>query len=450
MISSQPLKNISKIVKFFITETFKGVTNRGFFKTKANKVLLSTGFIILYVLYFYMNVKQAAILSNGTSSADFETITYLISSFTNTILILSILVFLIVNSTFTLSPITLFTIKKLPFSNKEITISQKVFKALLGLIIFEVLLIVMLPSLTMISISLISLILFFISTHIVFLIGFLMCQLIFSLSFFIIPSFKIRIYTLNIFFSIYSVFYMFYFRFKIDTFVVSSGIIITNEVLLYFLFIMLFLMVVNVVLLLNIGSDNEAFIRENFSRIPNLVRTKNFAMLSFFRSKKLLVIFLLVISISLANLFLLKSISAVTYNIYIYLLVPFNGILYSSANYKFRHTLIKYNISILREFVLIQITNIVLAVPIILACIVDIENFVMILFSMTLFNISLSMGLIFPKQISSVNETFSTLTSIVLSMLVITIINNTAFVFLAFIISSLVLLVILRQENRIR
>jgi hypothetical protein len=209
-------------------------------------------------------------------------------------------------------------------------------------------------------------------------------------------------------------------------------------------------MVVNVVLLLNIGSDNEAFIRENFSRIPNLVRTKNFAMLSFFRSKKLLVIFLLVISISLSNLFLLKSISAVTYNIYIYLLVPFNGILYSSANYKFRHTLIKYNISILREFVLIQITNIVLAVPIILACIVDIENFVMILFSMTLFNISLSMGLIFPKQISSVNETFSTLTSIVLSMLVITIINNTALVFLAFIISSLVLLVILRQENRIR
>lgn len=168
-------------------------------------------------------------------------------------------------------------------------------------------------------------------------------------------------------------------------------------------------------------------------------------MLSFFRSKKLLVI-----SISLVNLFLLKSISAVTYNIYIYLLVPFNGILYSSANYKFRHTLIKYNITILREFVLIQITNIVLAVPIILACTVDIENFVMILFSMSLFNVSLSMGLIFPKQISSVNLTFSTLTSIILSILVIAIINNTAFVFLAFIISSVVLLVILRQENRIR
>lgn len=450
MISLQPLKNISKIVNFFITETFKGLTNQGFFKTKANRVLLSTGFIILYVLYFYMNVKQAAILSNGTSSADFETITYLISSFTNTILILSILVFLIVNSTFNLSPVTLFTIKKLPFSNREITISQKVFKVLIGLIIFEVLLIVMLPSLTMISISLISLILFFIITHIVFLVGFLTCQLIFSIIFFVIPSYKIRIYTLNIFFSVYSVFYMFYLRFKIDTFVVSSAIIITNEALLYFLFIMLFLMVVNIVFLLNIGSDNETFIRGNFFRIPNLVKTKNFAILSFFRSKKLLMVFLLVISISLANLILVKSISAVTYNIYIYLLVPFNGILYSSANYRFRHTLIRYNISILREFTLIQVTNIVLAIPIILTCVVDIENIVMVLFSMTLFNISLSMGLIFPKQTSSINETFSTLTSIILSVLVITIINNTAFVFFALIISSLILLVIIRQENCIR
>ena len=70
--------------------------------------------------------------------------------------------------------------------------------------------------------------------------------------------------------------------------------------------------------------------------------------------------------------------------------------------------------------------------------------------TLTLFNISLSMGLIFPKQTSSVNETFSTLTSIILSVLVIAIINNTAFVLLALIISSLILLLILRQENYVR
>lgn len=142
--------------------------------------------------------------------------------------------------------------------------------------------------------------------------------------------------------------------------------------------------------------------------------------------------------------------SAITYNIYIYLIVPFNGISYSNANYAFRHTLIRYNISIMRECFLIQITNIVITIPIFISSLVNYENFVMILFSLTLFNISLSMGLIFPKQTSSVNETFSTLTSIILSVLVIAIINNTAFVLLALIISSLILLLILRQENYVR
>ncbi|MCR1926396.1 hypothetical protein [Enterococcus gallinarum] len=450
MIRLHPFKNIFKIVDFFITETFKGVLNQGFFKTKSNRILLSIGFLLLYVFYFYMNVKQAAILSSGTNSVDSETTTYLISSFSNTILILSILVFLIVNSTFSLSPTTLFTIKKLPFSNKEITIAQKVFKVLLGLIIFEVLLVVMLPSLTMITLSLTNLFLFFVTTHIVFLVGFLVCQLVFSLSFFIIRSFKIRIYTFNIFFSIFSVFYMFYLRFKIDTFIVSSEIIINTQSLFFFLLTQICLMGLNILLLLSIASDNETFIRESYTLVPNFIKTKNFVILAFFRSKKFILIFILVISISVANIVVVKSMSAITYNIYIYLLVPFNGILYSSANYTFRHTLIRYNISIVREFFLIQITNIVLSIPILLSSLVNYENFVMFLFSLTLFNISLSMGLIFPKQTSSVNETFSTLTSIILSVLVIAIINNTAFVLLALTISSLILLVILRQENYVR
>ncbi|WP_368739926.1 hypothetical protein [Enterococcus casseliflavus] len=450
MIRSQLYKNIFMIVNFFITETFKGVLRQGFLKTRLNRFLLSFGFLFLYVLYFYINVKQAAILSSGTNSVDPETTTYLVSSFSNTILILSILVFLIVNSTFSLNSTTLFTIKKLPFSNKEVSIAQKAFKVILGLIIFEILLVVMLPSLTMVNISIAELLIFFITTHIVFIVGFLSCQLIFSLSFFIIQSFKIRIYTLNVIFSMFTVFYMFYLRFKIDTFVVSSGVIINTKSLLFFMLIMLLIMVIVTLFSLNISSDNEAFIRENYTLTPNHFKIKNFVILSFFRSKKFLLLLFLVISICLANLIVLKSMSAITYNIYIYLIIPFNGILYSNANYAFRHTLIRYNISILREFFLIQITNIVITIPIFISSLVNYENFVMILFSLTLFNISLSMGLIFPKQTSSVNETFSTLTSIILSVLVIAIINNTTFVLLALIISSLILLLILRQENYVR
>lgn len=445
MEKSIQLKNLRIIINFIFLEIFKGTFNRGFFKLKANKIIFSILLFIVYCVYFYTNLYQAAILNSSDPSSSMETIKYLISSFTNTTLIISILIFLIVNNTFNLNTTTLFTIKRLPFTDKEISLSQKIFRSLLGLVIFEFLLIVMLPSLVLIEVSVIEIIIYIIFIHIVFLIGYFTCQIISTLFYS-----NIGFFLYNTFLIAYSMFYMFNLRFKIDRFIATSDLIVNTNNLILLLAISLLVLAVLLLIIYFSKNKDHIFISSNFVKLKVIQGHKNFVLLSFIRTKKFIILISLIVLSGIIMLIGFRTYSNLLYLSFLYLVVPFVGISYSDNNYNFKSIFSIYGITFFKEYILIQLTNIILVIPLIIMLYFYTdwnESLKLIMLFVTLFNISVSMGLIFPKKLSSINETFATLMSIILSVVVVATINNFNYVFISMVISNILILLILVQGS---
>lgn len=445
MEKSIQLRNLRIIINFIFDEVFKGILNRGFFKLKANKIIFPLVLFIMYCAYFYTNLYQAAILNSNGPSGSIETIKYLISSFTNTTVIISILIFLIVNITFNLNTTTLFTLKRLPFTNKEISLAQKIFKGFLGLAIFEFLLIVMLPSLVLIQISAVDIIIYILFIHIVFLIGYFTCQM-FS-SFF---SSNKGFFLYNASLIVCSIFYMFNIRFKIDRVVATSSLIINTYSLLTMLIVSIILLITILFIVYYSKNKDHIFIKSEFFNIKVINGHKNFVLLSLIRTKKFIILVSLIFFSGIIMLVGFRTNSNLLYLSFLYLVIPFVGISYSDNNYNFKFTLKMYGINFLKEYVLIQLTNIIFVIPLILMLYFyqdKNESIKLIILFVTLFNISISMGLIFPKKLSSINETFATLMSIILSVVVVATISNVSYVFISMIISNILMLIILVQGS---
>ena len=141
MINSLKFSNVLDILKFFYTDTFYGLFNRPFFKSNINLYGSIVVVILLYLGYFYLNMVQLTTLSNGAKNLETSHIMIAakmtLSSYFNITLILSAFLFILVNSTVGLSKNSLFFAKTLPFSEREISVSQKIFKLSVALAIFE-------------------------------------------------------------------------------------------------------------------------------------------------------------------------------------------------------------------------------------------------------------------------------------------------------------------------
>ncbi|HFR3480666.1 TPA: hypothetical protein ACHVAL_002183, partial [Streptococcus suis] len=92
--------------------------------------------IIGYLFYFYLNVVEFAKLSKFGQNYSFDelksTISISIASYNNLAIIAGILIFLLINATVHLQSSSLFLSKVLPYNEKEVFLSVKLFKLGLG------------------------------------------------------------------------------------------------------------------------------------------------------------------------------------------------------------------------------------------------------------------------------------------------------------------------------
>lgn len=165
MIKSNQLNNIILIINFLIREIFKSIVNNNFFKSKINRAIFFTLGILAYIGYIYINISQFYIFN---SSDDIRLAKQLVSSFVNVTIITSGLIYLFIDITFNLSSRSLFLLKCLPFSLKEISIAKVTFKLFLSMLIYEVIIIVALPLFTLTHMSVIQFVEIFILWSIVF------------------------------------------------------------------------------------------------------------------------------------------------------------------------------------------------------------------------------------------------------------------------------------------
>lgn len=185
MTNSLKFKNILCILKFFYNDTFHGLFNRPFFKRKINRYGLILILIFLYLGYFYLNMVELNTLSkniHGINNADLMVAAKMtLSSYFNVVLILSGFLFILINSTVSLSKNSLFFAKTLPFSEKEVSVSQMIFKLSVALALFELLIIIVIPTLKLIPMNIFTACLVLMTLHTLFIASFILFELLYTL-----------------------------------------------------------------------------------------------------------------------------------------------------------------------------------------------------------------------------------------------------------------------------
>lgn len=143
------LKNSFNLVSFYYNDALKGFLNRPFFKKKRNQLIVAIIGFILYFWYFLANVHEIGRLGEGARGLDLETLTELtritIMSYVNMCIILSVALFVFVNSIITLTKSSVYITNILPYSRREILVAQKIFKIGVALIGYELVLLLVFP-----------------------------------------------------------------------------------------------------------------------------------------------------------------------------------------------------------------------------------------------------------------------------------------------------------------
>ena len=176
MRSSPSSKNILCLLKFFYNDTFHGLFNRPFFRSRLNRYGLLLLLTAAYLGYFYLNMVQLSTLTTNAKEADQATLLLAgkmtLSSYFNVVFILGTFMFILLNATVSLNRNSLFFAKTLPFSEREVNVSQRLFKLSVALVFFELLMIIVAPALKLIPMQWGIALLVLLTLHTVFIASF--------------------------------------------------------------------------------------------------------------------------------------------------------------------------------------------------------------------------------------------------------------------------------------
>lgn len=430
MIKSNQLNNIILIINFLLREIFKSIVNNNFFKSKINRAIFFTLGILAYIGYIYINISQFYIFN---SSDDIRLAKQLVSSFVNVTIITSGLIYLFIDITFNLSSRSLFLLKCLPFSLKEISIAKVTFKLFLSMLIYEVIIIVALPLFTLTHMSVIQFVEIFIIIHLIMVDCFLVLEIIVHrlLMKYIPNILGYTIYTCSII--SFCVLYFVHLRFKIDIWVYHSSYHI--NFMLFILLIASIIMLFGSIVTLYLSSESDtSYKMKNYLNIRlSIDRTVfNVIFLAIIRQKKLVYIFFLTILASVLGLIYFGWTQSLQIFYFLYPSMLVVGIFYASSTYKVRKFFNLYRISIMKEFMYLVISQIVLVLPMaLLPMIVDLPmNYIYIGFMVI--TLTIISGFIFPAFESSINESTSSLLTFFIVIMISFLLSKPQYLFLVF------------------
>lgn len=450
------LENICDILKFFYNDTFKGIFNRPFFRSKINKYGLMLVLFFLYIGYFYLNMIQLSNLSNNTNDLYLSDIVILskmtLSSYYNLTLIISVFIFIFVKSTIGLTRNSLFIIKSLPFTIREAQLSIKIFKISIATILFEFILIIVAPALKLIQLNIIEAIIVLISLHTVFIASFSSLDLLYKI---VLRDNKrstrfFRKLLLDLGMISITIIYFMFLRFKIDTWVSELqcdifkiiSIILSISVLL--------------ILLVNFISDkyfviDDSFIEVKFFTIkfPRVSIYLNSTISAFIRNINFLYLGCITISIILISIItngIKDSLQVLLF------LLPGMGIYsisYADATMEFRKMYNFYGIKPVKELKDIILVSFLLTVPTLFIGIIELRSINPYLYAITIFISSTIIGFLFPKSKSNINETISGVLVIIIFIILSLLANINGALIPSLIFLILILYLILKKEYEV-
>ncbi|WP_210469310.1 hypothetical protein [Sporosarcina sp. 6E9] len=456
MTNSLKFKNILCILKFFYNDTFHGLFNRPFFKSKVNRYGLILILTLLYLGYFYFNMVQLATLSKNIqdiNSAELMISAKMtLSSYFNVVLILSAFLFILINSTVSLNKNSLFFAKTLPFSEKEVSVSQMIFKLSVALAFFELIIIIVAPALKLISMNIFTAGLVLMTLHTLFIASFFTFELLYAFVLKDTTGTKRLLFTFSLDFLIIVLVTVHFLviRFKID-----AWTSVQKESILQMTSIVFFtsLMIGTIVYLLNaifFAKDN-IYVQSNYFKLglPAFNIGLATTMPAIVRSKNFLYFWALLIVISIGS-FIQNGLNG-TLQLWLFLL-PILGIVaitYADATISIRKLFSIYKISPLTELVSLLGVSIILMSPALYVGIAETQSLDPYMYGINIFFVATITGFLFPKSQSNVNETIASVLTLVIVIILSALISIEGALYPSLLILLCVLYLILKKEYEV-
>lgn len=452
MKNSLKFSNILIILKFFYNDTFHGLFNRPFFKSKFNRYGLLIFVTFIYLSYFYLNMVELRMLSDGISSSSASQIMsaskITLSSYFNVVIILGVFLFILVNSTVKLNKSSLFFAKTLPFSEREISISQKIFKLSVTLCIFELVIIIAAPILKLIHMSIFTAMLVLLTLHTVFIASFLVIESIYS---FVLERFtgskKLLInFLLDLMFMTISTIHLLVTRFKID-FWVSLQQITILQITLMVLTISSFIGILAYIINNRYLAKDSTYVEANyFKGIPVIKVGLATTMPAILRSKNFLYFSGLIIIVSIVSIVKNDMSSTLQVLVFLFPVISFVAISYADATLSIRKLFDLYGIKPIDELLSLLGISIILMLPTLIVGIMAVKSIDPYIYGINIFFVATIAGFLFPKSQSSINETISALLTIVIVIILSALISIDGALYPALLVLLSALFIILKKE----
>lgn len=410
MLKSKTFKNILFLVNIYIKDSLKGLAQHSLFKTKRNRWIITMSSIVGYLFYFYLNVVEFAKLSKLGQNYSFDelksTISISIASYNNLAVIAGILIFLLINATVHLQSSSLFLSKVLPYSEKEVFLSVKLFKLGLATLCFELFFIILIPGLGILRSPLIAILLFF-SCHLIFWVSYLFANFLYILSLQHLPLSDKQIHNLvSMIYFLVGLSYLFLFRFEVEFFLAR---VIDSPQLLSLLILIGAMLAMSLLLLFDRAHYDVVFLQPRFTLLPFAIFNKILkgVPLAIIRTKLFLYSFLFIAFIGVYSTFV-ANLEVATHNLLdFWPLLGLTFLNYADSTLDHRKLYSHLRIDTRSEVIRLLLTAVIIHLPsLVFACYVQ-ENYLVFLSGIALSITSLMVGFLFPRSVSSTNETIA-------------------------------------------
>lgn len=444
------IRNIFNILGFFINDTFHGVFKNPFFRKKRNRYLFFTLLFILYLYYFYLNTVQFSKQSNALAHIPNSKVLFLskitLASYYNSILVFSLLIFILVNTTIHLTNKSLFMIKVLPFTKNEVQSSIKLFKSIAGLFFFELLLIVITPFLKILPVHWLIFIIIVISFHTVFLCVLSLLDMLYKM---LIAKKKGKYkWLLDTLLSILAIVYYITLRFQVDDWIARVCNINTLPIVILFVSVTIILIIHQIE---NRYPIDNTFIESRFVKYKIVPRKfLNLISAAFIRSKNFITISILVFIASILLLIQTPSWETLEALLFLLPLISVSLISYGDATHLFRPFYRFFHITPYFELIKLLLYGSILNIPLLLIGIICNKGIDPFLYAMTIMVSSLIFGFLFPKSLSNINETVSAILSILMLVVLSLLVNMKGVLLAVLFILTIVLYGIQKKEFEVR
>lgn len=406
-------KNILFLIGLYLKDTLQFLFRHPFLQKRRNRWAVFLSVLFGYFLYFYLNVVEYARLSEMGSQYSFEELRTVISlsvgSYNSLAFVAGIFIFLLTNSTVTLKSHSLFLSKVLPFSEKEVYLSIKFFKLAVGLGIFELFYILLMPGLGVLQSLPIAIALFF-SCHFVFLTTYLLMNWLYVLAikYFSLSERIVQGTVISLSFLL-GLIYLFVLRFPMEFFMAKViGDPLTLSLLLLLISIVCF------ILLFFFDREHHDFIflRYRFLRMPVYKFLKGhlkWGILAIIRTK---FFFYSLLFAGIAGVYFL-SIANLDFAAHqirdILPLLSITFVHYADSTVKHRKIYPHLSFTLFKELIYLLAVVVLFQMPVLLLTLYLQESMEVLIQSTAICLISLIVGFLFPRSANSTNETVSSL-----------------------------------------